>query len=148
MANEDFPRVRSLAVRIDKWGPMHEVNESEVVVGRGLKHDPRGHGRRGVTLLAWERWQETLAELGVDLPWHTRRANILVEGADLAAWIGRSVRIGRVEIHIYGETRPCGRMDELHSGLKAALAPDCRGGVHGSVVKGGILRVGDRIEVV
>jgi hypothetical protein len=39
-------------------------------------------------------------------------------------------------------------MDQLHDGLRQALEPDCRGGVHGEVLKAGAIRVGASIAIV
>ena len=92
--------------------------------------------------LSAERWTDAVRELGRDLPWHTRRANVLSEGIDLASTIGQRLRIGEVEIEVYDETRPCKLMDEACPGLRLALKPDKRGGVVGEVVRGGVIRVG------
>jgi MOSC domain-containing protein YiiM len=56
--------------------------------------------------------------------------------------------IGDARIRLHGETRPCHIMDEQHDGLRRALEPDCRGGVFGQVLAGGVIRAGDRVEVM
>ena len=86
--------------------------------------------------------------LGVDLPWRERRANLLVEGIDLAAAIGHIVTIGEVRLQIHGEIEPCEIMDAVHTGLCAALVPDCRGGVFGEGLSGGTIRVKDPVSVI
>jgi len=56
--------------------------------------------------------------------------------------------IGPVVIDVHGETRPCELMDDDgHVGLCAALRPERRGGVHGSIRTGGTLAVGDECSV-
>ena len=91
---------------------------------------------------------DIVRELGVELPWHTRRANLLVDGIRLADLIGQCTRVGEVELTINAETKPCGYMDELHPGLKDALSPDCRAGVYGRVTKAGEVKVGDRVTTM
>jgi MOSC domain-containing protein YiiM len=86
-------------------------------------------------------------ELGAEIPWHTRRANVLVEGLDLPALKGRRVRVGGAEVMLIDETRPCGLMDRQHEGLRKALIPACRGGLHGRVVRAGTFHVGDMVVV-
>ena len=89
-----------------------------------------------------------MRDLGQDLPWHTRRANVLTEGIDLAATIGKRLRIGEVEIDVHDETRPCKLMDELCPGLRQALKPDKRGGVVGEVVRPGVIHVADTVTLL
>ena len=141
-------RILALAIHVAKTEPMRLIEDSILTVGAGLTDDPNGKGRRGVTLLDVARWNDTMEELGVDLPWHTRRANVLVEGLDLESTVGRTVRLGTAELLIHAETVPCGTMEGLHAGLRAALVPDFRGGVYGEVMTAGAVRVGDSVCVV
>ncbi len=127
---------------------MRLLEESEVHVGGGLANDPNGRGRRGVTFLDQARWHDTITELCVDLPWHTRRANVLIEGLDLKSTIGHTLILGSAEVRIHDETTPCGLMDQLHGGLRAALESDYRGGVFGEVITAGTVRVGDTVCMV
>lgn len=140
--------VLALAVRGPNTGPMRELEWAEATADGGLGGDVRSSPERGITLLSAEQWADVMRELGVELPWHTRRANVLVSGGGLGALVGRRLRIGAAEIEVLGETRPCALMDRLQPGLRAALAPACRGGVHARIVQGGGLRVGDPVELV
>jgi len=126
---------------------MREATEANIIAGRGIDTENRKTGRREVTLLSIERWQQACRELGVDMPWHTRRANLLIQGVDLAAALGRVISIGPAQLRIHGETRPCGIMDAQQPGLRVALQPDFRGGVHAEVLVGGVIRVGDPVQV-
>jgi MOSC domain-containing protein YiiM len=141
-------RVRGLAIHGPRGEPMIEVEEIHVTRLAGLQGDRSGKGKRGVTLLSQEHWSQVTAALRADLPWHTRRANVLVEGLQLSASVGRRLRLGEVELYIHGETRPCEQMDRLHPGLRRLLETDCRGGVHGQVSVGGHLKVGDAVFLV
>jgi MOSC domain-containing protein YiiM len=141
----EIGRVLGIAVRTAEGGPMREIDRAEAAVDCGLAGDLRSSPDRGVTLISAQQWRRALADIGADLPWHTRRANVLVDAASLEPLIGQRIRIGDVEIDVVAETKPCGVMDQLHQGLKMALAPDCRGGVYGRIVRGGALRVGDSV---
>jgi MOSC domain-containing protein YiiM len=82
----------------------------------GLVGDVEPSAHRGVTFIASQQWEIVQRELGAELPWHTRRANVLVDAASLKHLIGRTIRVGELEVAIGAETRPCGLMDELHQG--------------------------------
>jgi MOSC domain-containing protein YiiM len=141
-------KIVAIAVRTEKLGPMREIERAEAALGGGIAGDVPVKPQRGVTLISREQWDETMAELHADLPWHTRRANVLVEGLNLSELVGLVVRLGDVELHIHGETKPCGLMDQFYDGLQTALAPDMRAGVHGQVIAAGTFAVGDSIRVV
>ena len=138
-------KVESIAFRLGKGSDMCEARRRRVICGAGLEGEDRGKGARGVTLLSVEKWNDVLRALDVDLLWHVRRANLLVSGIDLASTIGGVLRIGVVRLRVHGETKPCGLMDDAHSGLRNALATDFRGGVHAEVLGGGTICVGDEI---
>ena len=140
--------LQGIAVREASRAPMKEQQQVEVTTRQGIVQDYRGTGLRQVTLLDLGQWQEVLAELGIDLPWYTRRANLLIVGIDLPATVGRRLQIGTCRFAICGETTPCQRMDELHPGLRQILSPGLRGGVWGQVLQGGPLRVGDSVQVL
>jgi MOSC domain-containing protein YiiM len=107
-----------------------------------------GRGRRHVTLVAEELWERALAELGADLPWHTRRANLLTRGLALDGLLHRRLHAGDAIIEIGGVTDPCELMDRFHAGLRAALDKELRCGLYGRVVAGGTIRVGSTIEII
>ena len=140
--------IRGIAVREASRAPMKEQQHVEVTLQQGIVQDYRGTGLRQVTFLDIGQWQEVLAELGIDLPWYTRRANVLIEGIDLSATVGRRLQVGACRFAIGGETTPCERMDELQPGLRRILTPALRGGVWGKVLQGGALRIGDAVQVL
>jgi MOSC domain-containing protein YiiM len=103
------------------------------------------HGRQ-VTVLFREGWEDACFDVGAELPWTTRRANLLLAGVDRPREAGGLLRIGDVEFQVTMETRPCHLMDRAHDGLRAALRPDWRGGVCCIVRRGGDIRLGDGAE--
>lgn len=140
--------LKAIAVRTASRAPMQEQRLVEVTLQDGIITDYRGAGPRQVTFLDVQQWQEVLDTLGVDLPWHTRRANLLIEGVDLRAAVGRRLQVGACRFAIGGETTPCARMDELQAGLRTTLQPAMRGGVWGKVVQAGLLCVGDGVQIL
>ena len=140
------PRLLAIAVRHRSRGAMQELAEAEVTHNGGVADDCRGRaGRRQVTVLSQESWQAACHDTGQpELPWTTRRANLLVTGVDLAAT--GVLRIGEVELEVTGETAPCERMEEASPGLREALTPAWRGGVTCRVRQPGALRPGDPVS--
>ncbi|MDE0024454.1 MAG: MOSC domain-containing protein [Spirochaetaceae bacterium] len=139
---EQEPRLLAIAVRHRSRGTMQELAEAEVTREGGVADDFRGRpGRRQVTVLSLDSWQAACRQAGrPELPWTTRRANLLVSGVDLAA--AGVLRIGEVELEVTGETAPCERMDEAFDGLRAALTPAWRGGVTCRVLRPGAVHPG------
>lgn len=125
---------------------MDPVHRAELVAGRGLVDNANQGGKRQVTLIERETWTRVTRELGVEVPPTARRANLMVSGVPLMESRGRTIRIAGCRVHILGETRPCGRMDEAHPGLRAALERDWRGGAYGEVLDDGEIGVGDEVR--
>jgi len=140
--------VAAIAIKDEHKAPMRVVDEAEITEREGIVGNVPQAARRRVTFLSEEQWEQVNGELGAELPWHTRRANILVRNLPLGELIGKSLRVGEAGIAINGETEPCGQMDGYHQGLQEALRPECRGGVHGSVTSEGRVRTGDTIEIL
>ena len=139
-------RLTGIARRAAKRAPMQTLDHAEISRATGVALDFRGKpGSRQVTVLSAAAWQEACAEVGRDLPWTTRRANLLVDGIELPKTPGAIIRIGGARLKITGEVDPCSRMEEQCPGLKAALQPDWRGGVTCTVLDGGTVAVGDEV---
>ena len=135
--------------------PMEILAEGMITFESGLTGDYRGakFKSRQITILAREDWEAALLDLSdlmgtPDLPWTTRRANLYVEGVRLPRAKGGVLRIGPVVLEITGQTNPCHRMEEAHTGLLSALHSQWRGGVTCKVREGGLIKLGDRIEIL
>jgi MOSC domain-containing protein YiiM len=121
---------------------------AKVVAGRGLEGNANQGGRRQVTLIEEERWNEALAELPEelrDLSPAARRANLMISGLDLEKSRGRVLRVGSCRLRIWSECTPCERMEEARPGLRQALRPHWRGGACAEVLEGGEIAVGDEV---
>jgi MOSC domain-containing protein YiiM len=151
-------RLGGIARHARPRGPIEPIEHVSVSVASGLQGDfrgavkPGGKGRRQVSLIEAECWAAAMAELGVQademLPWHARRANLLIEGLRLPREAGTILAIGTsLRIEITQECDPCSRMEEVHPGLKAALLPDWRAGFLGKVLTDGEIAVGDEIRI-
>ena len=143
--------LHGIALKTAKRGPMEQVSSAEVTVSSGIAGDWRGRGgllhRRQVTLISLQQWEATCKELGVNLPWTTRRANLCISGLEFEPRdVGAMIYIGpTVALEVTGETDPCRRMDEARQGLRAALMPNWRGGVTCRVVRAGTIQVNNQV---
>ncbi|RVQ69005.1 MOSC domain-containing protein [Croceicoccus ponticola] len=138
-------------------GPIELIDEVAVTIRDGIAGDfrgamkPDGPRKRQVSLINAEDWAAAMSDLGLEpgaIPWQERRANLLVQGIQIPRENGARIRIGNdVVIEIVQECDPCSRMEALHTGLKAALTPEWRGGVLGRVYAEGTIRTGDTIRI-
>ena len=109
---------------------MEELIEARIEIDTGLQGDARGtKKKRQISILFETDWEDTCNELGSNLSWLTRRANLLVKGMRSPRITGTILKIGAVELEVRVETEPCDLMDKQHFGLRARLENDWRGGV-------------------
>ncbi len=123
--------------------PMQPVRQARLVAGLGIEGDAaaRQQSKRQVLVMP----AEVLDAFG--LPAGAVRENITTRGFDVMALRrGQRVRIGEALLETTLECAPCGLMDHIRPGLQEAL----RGqrGMLFRVVLGGMVNVGDLIEVV
>lgn len=142
-------RIAGIARHGERRGPIEQLNSVRLSPEFGVEGDRNGaKQRRQVSLIEAEDWADAMREIGGDLPWWARRANLLVEGFDVPQCEGVRLRIGNdVVIEVKTEIDPCDRMEELHAGLRQALAPDWRGGAGAQVIVGGTVSIGDEIRI-
>jgi len=147
-------RLHGIARHARPRGPMEVLQHVRVTAALGLQGDYRGAPRPGkrhwrqVSLMEAESWAEAMHDLGADIPWQERRANLLVQGIKLPRRTGAIIAIGAtLRIETTGECDPCSRMEEIAPGLKAVLLPFWRGGVLGKVISDGEIAVGDAIRI-
>ena len=135
-----------IAMRKKSRAPMELVDTADISIDLGIDGDFRGkHKKHQITLLAKEDWEDTCADLGTNMPWTTRRANLLTKKISFENTTGSHLQIGDIVLQVTGETQPCYRMDEAYSGLQEALAPNWRGGILCLVLTGGRIQIGDSI---
>jgi MOSC domain-containing protein YiiM len=139
-------------------GPIQLLDAVSVTTQGGVHGDfrgairPGGKGRRQISLISAEGWEAAMAQMGLDadqiLPWHARRVNLLSYGIQFPMTTGYVVAIGEsLRFEVTKECDPCGRMEELLPGLKAALLPEWRGGILGKVLTDGDIAIGDTIRI-
>jgi len=134
-------------------GPMQLVQEAEAIAGAGLKGDRyctgegsfnKGNvGRRQITLInAWFVDNSGFA-------YQETRRNLVLSGVELMWVVGREFRIGE-EVVIRGikYCDPCKRPSKLSGNpVDFDEASHDAGGIVAEIIKGGIVRVGDPVNL-
>jgi MOSC domain-containing protein YiiM len=138
--------------------PMEAQTQVRALAGSGFAGDryaanqgtfSRSAILRHVSLIAREAIEEAnrvlvergLAPFGV----HETRRNIITDGVDVNALLGREFRIGDVRMRGTEPTRPCLRPSALVRKTGFAEAFATRGGVRAEVLSDGIISIGDLI---
>ena len=121
-------RLTEILLKRAHGGPMDAQLTGLLEPALGLAGNANRGGRRQVTLLSQERWDELMQEVGAALAPRARRANLVLSGLDLENTRGRVLRIGACRLRIGGETRPCEQMEEAAAGLQAAMRERWGGG--------------------
>jgi MOSC domain-containing protein YiiM len=139
--------VLGISARIESRAPMVVFASAKVSFKHGVGDDFRGLKRNGrqITIMSKEGWEAALLDLGKDLHWTTRRANIFIKGIDLENTTGEVLKVGSFLVEITGELNPCYRMDEQVAGLTKALTPNWRGGVTCKLLREGIVNEKDQV---
>lgn len=105
---------------------------------------------RHVTLITMEAIEEANAELArrgvAAFAAHETRRNIVTEGVDVNALLGREFNVGNVRMRGTEMTNPCNRVSALaaKTGFREAFAG--RGGIRAEILSDGDISVGDLID--
>jgi MOSC domain-containing protein YiiM len=135
--------------------PMDAHDEVRAVAGVGLEGDryatktgefsAREGGGREVTLIAREAIAAANAD--VKIGENETRRNLVTEGVDLDALIGRRFTVGDVVMIGVRDCPPCAYLEKLtRPGVRGALMGG--GGLRADIVNDGVIRVGDEISTV
>ncbi len=136
--------------------PMDSRDAVRAIAGVGLEGDryatktgefsDRDGGGREVTLIAREAIAAANAA-DVTIGEGESRRNLVTEGVDLEALIGKQFAIGGVVLLGVRDCPPCAYLEEL-TGQAVRRGLRNRGGLRADIVRAGTLRVGDVISTV
>ncbi|MDQ0257899.1 MOSC domain-containing protein YiiM [Evansella vedderi] len=139
--------LKGIWIKRMKRGPMDFVELASLTENRGIDTNADQGGKRQVTIIEEEVWEQLMNKFNASLDPSNRRANLLVRGIDLKESRGKVLEIGGCKIEILGETKPCERMDEALPGLKDEMYPEWRGGAFGKVLNSGTIKIGDHVNL-
>jgi MOSC domain-containing protein YiiM len=120
------------------------VENAEVIEGLGLRGDRHAIPESTRQILLIE--EETLGDLKLS-PGQVKE-NITTRGIGLMnLQKGQKMQVGNEAVlEVTKACTPCGRMDEIRTGLQSQLAE--RRGILARALRGGVVRVGDMITLV
>jgi MOSC domain-containing protein YiiM len=136
---------------------MISMPEALIVEGRGIEgdryFDDRGTWKRNVprggdaiTLIEEEKIVAAAEALGEPIMAEEMRRNLVVRGVNLDDFIGAQFRIGEVLLEGLRRCEPCGYIERLaEKPFKTIFAGI--GGLRATILRGGLIRVGDSIEL-
>jgi MOSC domain-containing protein YiiM len=135
--------------------PMRSLESAQCLRGRGIEGDRyaagRGHWMKTdgceVTLVRREDIEQAHRRAAVGFLDGGHRRNLVVEGIPLQAYHRRRVRIGGALLEFHRLRPPCGYLDRLLQ-PGAAKALGSAAGIGLRVVEDGMIRIGDRVEVL
>lgn len=123
---------------------------ARVEPGTGLEgdhHATSGRSARQVTLIQFEHLPVVAAILGVpEVDPAAVRRNLAISGINVLTLKDQPFRIGEARFEGTGPCHPCSRMEEA-LGVGGYNAMRGHGGITARVIQGGVLRVGDVVEL-
>lgn len=142
--------VRWIGVRPASRAPMVEIEAVEARRDAGLTGDharPTPRNQRQVTLIQWEHLPVVAALIGKAVAPADLRRNLAIAGINLFSLKNRRFRIGQAVLETTGWCQPCARLEE-RLGVGTFQAMRGHGGLTARVLESGIIRLGDRVEVL
>jgi len=140
-------RIRAISISAHKGVAKSNVPAAELKADFGVVGDAHaGRGPRQVSLLAFEALDE-FRKKGLDVSPGDFAENLTVEGMDLSRLaVGSKLRVARAELEVTQLGKKCHGRCRIYEKVGDCIMPVQ--GVFARVTAGGIIRVGDTIEVL
>jgi molybdopterin adenylyltransferase len=141
-------RVKAISVSEKKGRRKKNVPEAQLRFDHGIIGDAHaGKWHRQISLLSFESISEAVAQGSMVSPGDFAE-NITTEGIDLQSLrVGDRLNLGKgIELEITQMGKRCHTKCEIYKKLGDCIMP--RDGIFAKVIKGGVIKVGDEIEVI
>ena len=137
-------KIVSIQLCVAHRKPMMPVESAELVEGLGIRGDRHAIAESTRQILLIE--EETLEALKLSAG--QVKENVTTLGLKLMSLErGQRIQVGESALlEITKACTPCGRMDEIRSGLQSELAG--RRGILAKALRGGVIKVGDTIKLL
>jgi MOSC domain-containing protein YiiM len=152
-------RIEAICIAPTGSAPMRSLVEVEAIEGAGLHGDrylaktgfysprPTDPGAREVTLIEGEVLDRLATDNGITLKSDEHRRNLTTRGVALAGLLGKRFRIGEVVLEGVKDCPPCDHLEALTG--KTVIKPLLTsGGLRARILAGGVIRVGDAVELI
>jgi MOSC domain-containing protein YiiM len=135
MRGEDELEVHASGVVGDRYASENGSWSSKPASGRAL------------TLIEEEAIEAVRRDYGIELEPGATRRNVVTRGVSLNHLVGRTFRVGEVEVIGVRLAEPCAHLESLTAkGVRRAFVH--RGGLRCEVASGGRIRVGDAVRTL
>ncbi len=143
----DFGRVAAISISAQKGVPKTNVPEARLVEDWGIEGDAHaGIWPRQVSLLALESI-EKMRSRGLEVGPGAFAENITTESVDLSDLaVGARIRIGAAELELTQIGKECHTRCAIFEAAGDCVMP--REGIFARVLTGGVIRVGDSVQVL
>ena len=139
--------IKAVCISEKKGTQKHPVEEAEFVEDWGIKNDAHaGKWHRQVSLLSYEKIEE-FRKKGAPVDEGAFGENLLVEGFDFKNLpVGTRFRCGEVLLEMTQIGKECHSHCEIYQAVGDCIMP--REGVFARVLHGGMIQIGDELEIV
>jgi MOSC domain-containing protein YiiM len=138
--------LRSITIATHHGGGLEGRQEATLVAGIGIEGDRYAGTIRQVTLVCTGEVEEASALFGSHLDAAATRRNLVVDLPRLPRRHGARILIAGTELEVWRDCSPCEVLDAIF-GPGAREALEHRAGVSAQVIRGGVIRPGDPVEV-
>ena len=131
---------------------INEINEIEVLSGKGIMGDRHFHGSNNhkgqITLIEKENIDYYNNKYKTEISYIDFRRNIVTEGIELNNLNKKEIEIGTVKIFPYELCRPCLHLEKMVYGKDIIKEFIRRGGLRCEVLVSGKVKIGDKIKIL
>ena len=132
--------------------PIKEVNEIEVLSGKGIVGDRHynefNDPYNQISLIESENIDDYNIRFGLNIPYIDFRRNVITKGIKLNDLVGKKIKVGNVELEAIDLCRPCRHLSEMlnqNNIIKEFLR---KGGLRCQILSSSNIKVGDKIEIL
>ena len=139
--------IKAVCISEKKGTAKLNVRQAEIIENYGLKDDAHaGNWHRQVSLLSYEKIEE-FKSLGVDVNDGDFGENLIVEGIDLRTLpIGTHIQINEVLLEVTQIGKECHTGCAIAQTVGKCIMPT--EGIFAKVLKGGIVKIGDTVNLL
>ena len=145
-------KVFKIGISKDRGQKINEINEIEVLSGKGIlgdRHFRDYTGHKGqITLIEKENIDYYNNKYKTKIPYIDFRRNIVTEGIQLNSLIEKEIEIGTIKILPYQLCAPCLHLEQMVNGKDIIKEFLRRGGLRCEVLISGKVKIGDKIKIL